>query len=349
MSTTQQEALFVARNVVKDFAKRTWYFRRRRSLQPALDGVSLEVFPGESLGIVGESGSGKTTLGRILIGFETASSGDVLFSGRAVARMRGRERSSFRRRVQMVFQNPFSSLNPFRTVRDMLSDGYAHSGLSAKEKRVVMEQLMERVGLNETMLERYPHEFSGGQRQRIVLARALTVGPTVLVADEPVSALDVSIQAQVLNLLNELKKELGLTVVMVTHDLRVVNFFCDRIAVMYMGRLVEIGTRAEIMNNSLHPYTRMLISAAPHDEPGEKRQRPWVQSELSASPSAAGGGCNFAARCWLRQQLGNPERCTSERPEPVAQEIGAGPGHLSACHFIDEVPVRAEQAMAASE
>lgn len=341
MMSARQEVLFAVRNVVKDFSKRGILARigRRRSGPPALDGISLDIYRGEALGVVGESGSGKSTLGRILIGFETATSGEVLFEGERVSKMGRRERSAFRRTVQMVFQNPFASLNPFRTVRDMLSDGFAHTVKAGTERREAMEALMSRVGLNETMLERYPHEFSGGQRQRIVLARALTVNPSVLVADEPVSALDVSIQAQVLNLLNDLKADLGLTVVMVTHDLRVVNFFCDRIAVMYMGRLVEIGTRSEIMENSRHPYTRMLISAAPHDEPGRVASRPWVQSELSAH-SAPEGGCNFAARCWLRQQLGNPERCVTERPEPRASADSSAT-HLSACHFVEDVADKA--------
>lgn len=195
------------------------------------------------------------------------------------------------------------------------------------------------VGLHESMLERYPHEFSGGQRQRIVLARALTVEPSVLVADEPVSALDVSIQAQVLNLLNSLKNDLGLTVIMVTHDLRVVNFFCDRIAVLYMGRLVEVGARATIMNDSSHPYTRMLISAAPKGDPELRSERPWVSSELGAMEPPT-GGCIFAPRCWMRQQLGSPEKCTTVEPVPRDLPIArtSVTAHLVACHFAEDVP-----------
>ncbi|MCU1439184.1 MAG: oligopeptide transport ATP-binding protein AppF [Rhodoglobus sp.] len=339
--------LFSVRNVTKDFERKRRFGRKRgRRSRPALDAVSVDIYRGEAFGIVGESGSGKTTLGRLLIGFDTPTEGEVHFEGRVVAAMSRPERRSFRRRVQMVFQNPFASLNPFRTIRDTLSDGYARRRMSSAERSASMTELLARVGLNESMLERYPHEFSGGQRQRIVLARALTVEPSVLIADEPVSALDVSIQAQVLNLLNSLKNDLGLTVVMVTHDLRVVNFFCDRIAVLYMGHIVEVGSREAIMNDSWHPYTRMLISAAPNGDPETRSERPWVSSELGATEPPA-EGCIFAPRCWLRQQLGNPERCTIEQPtaRPILMEDGAA--HLTACHFAEEVPQQAKAAVGA--
>jgi len=327
-------AVFEVRDLVKVFRARG-RFRSGRA-RPALDGVSFEVRQGEALGIVGESGSGKTTLGRILIGLDTATSGEVLYQGEHTRAMGRAARRAFRQRVQMVFQNPFASLNPFRTVRSALADGFSRRRLSRVERDEAMVSLMEQVGLNESMLDRYPHEFSGGQRQRIVLARALTVEPGVLLADEPVSALDVSIQAQVLNLLNDLKARLGLTLVFVTHDLRVVNFFCDRIAVMYMGRIVELGTRAQIMEASRHPYTRMLLSAAPHDVPGLEIDRPWVRNELDAT-TPLGNSCNFASRCWARQALGNPDRCTTERPQSRAGHDG----QLVACHFEAEIPALA--------
>lgn len=322
--------IFVVRDLVKIFDK-------RRNSRPAVDGVSFEVYRSETLGVVGESGSGKTTVGRILVGFERATSGEVTFEGRPVDRMSRAERIAFRRKVQMVFQNPFASLNPMRTVRSALADGIERSGVPRYAREKMMVDLLQRVGLNETMFDRYPHEFSGGQRQRLVLARALTVAPEVLIADEPVSALDVSIQAQVLNLLNDLKAELGLTIVFVTHDLRVVNFLSDRIAVMYMGRLVELGTREQIMEESRHPYTRMLLSAAPHAEPGHGVARPWVKQEPSVSgPTST--GCNFASRCWLREALGNPERCLTEQP---LLRASMGGGHSTACHFDTEVPALA--------
>ncbi len=334
-----QVAVFEVRDLVKVFRQRGRF--RRGVSRPALDSVSFDVRRGEALGIVGESGSGKTTLGRILIGLDHATSGEVLYEGAPTTSMGRAARRTFRQRVQMVFQNPFASLNPFRTVRSALGDGFSHRRLSRADRESAMAALMDQVGLNESMLDRYPHEFSGGQRQRVVLARALTVEPTVLVADEPVSALDVSIQAQVLNLLGDLKRRLGLTLVFVTHDLRVVNFFCDRIAVMYMGRLVELGTRAEIMEHSRHPYTRMLLSAAPRDEPGVEIDRPWVKNELDAT-APLGSACNFAARCWARQALGNPERCVTERPA----ETPHPDGRVVACHFEDEIPALATAAQA---
>lgn len=328
--------VFEVRELVKVFGR-----GRRAAIRPAVDRVSFDVRRGEALGIVGESGSGKTTVGRILIGMETATSGEVIFEGQSVVTGGGKVRAALRRTVQMVFQNPFASLNPFRTIRSALDDGLARAGVPGEQREAEMVRLMEQVGLTAAMLDRYPHEFSGGQRQRVVLARALTVSPQVLVADEPVSALDVSIQAQVLNLLDELKKRLRLTIVFVTHDLRVVNFFCERIAVMYMGRIVELGTRAQIMDESRHPYTRMLLSAAPHDQPGQTVERPWVKQELDASAPAT-AGCNFAARCWARQLLGNPEKCLTERPseEPRAD------GRIAACHFEGQIPELAAKATA---
>ncbi|MGB3375987.1 MAG: ABC transporter ATP-binding protein [Microbacterium sp.] len=326
-----ESPILEARDILKVFG--------RRHSTPAVAGVSVSVAEGEALGIVGESGSGKTTLARILMGFETATSGDALVRGESIPRLRGRRLRDFRRLVQMVFQNPYASLNPFRSIRATLADGYRVAGVRGAERERRMRELLDQVGLHEGVLDRYPHEFSGGQRQRIVLARALSVSPKVIVADEPLSALDVSIQAQVLNLLGDLKRSLGLTIVMVTHDLRVVNFFCDRIAVMYRGALVEIGSRAEIMNRSWHPYTRMLIGAAPVDTPGAVPERPWMSSapEPVDDPSI---GCPFAARCWLREQLGNPERCVAERPEfrempaETAPLVGV---HSAACHFAEEV------------
>ncbi|GAA5149786.1 dipeptide ABC transporter ATP-binding protein [Microbacterium pseudoresistens] len=334
MNTDQsapQRPILEARDVVKVFG--------RRHNRPAVAGVSLSVTEGEALGIVGESGSGKTTLARILMGFETASSGESRVRGESIPKLRGRRRREFRRLVQMVFQNPYASLNPFRSIRATLADGYRVIGVKGAERERRMRELLDQVGLHEGVLDRYPHEFSGGQRQRIVLARALTVDPSVIVADEPLSALDVSIQAQVLNLLGDLKRSLGLTIVMVTHDLRVVNFFCDRIAVMYMGALVELGSRAEIMNRSWHPYTRMLIGAAPVDTPGVVPERPWMHS-TPAPVDDTSVGCPFAARCWLREQLGNPERCVTERPsfrEVSAETPPAAGAHASACHFAEDV------------
>jgi oligopeptide/dipeptide ABC transporter ATP-binding protein len=307
----------------------------------ALDDVSLEICRGEVLGLVGESGSGKTTLGRILVGSERRTSGTVLFDGRPVDSLRGRQRRTFRRRVQMVFQNPFTSLNPRRTIRDVLSAGLAAGGVPRGAERAgALRELLRKVGLNEAMLDRYPHEFSGGQRQRIVLARALTVDPSVLVADEPVSALDVSIQAQVLNLFVSLRREFGLTILMITHDLRVANFLSDRIAVLYRGRLVELGTRRQVMEHSRHPYTRMLLSAAPSGDPTTPTHHPLISGDAVAGGPAGTGGCVFSDRCWLRRAKSNPERCFTEQPQ---LRVIDGQQQAS-CHFAEETPVAAEAA-----
>jgi oligopeptide/dipeptide ABC transporter ATP-binding protein len=330
------ESLLVVDAVTRHFGRPAGWVRGASSLVTAIDDVTLALRRGEALGLVGESGSGKTTLGRLLVGFERPSSGRVLVEGRDLWALKRDERRALRRRVQMVFQNPYSSLNPRRTIRDALAAGYRIHGLArgaALDRE--LEQLVDRVGLHPSLLDRYPHEFSGGQRQRIVIARALSVGPEVLVADEPVSALDVSIQAQVLNLLRSLQGEMHLTVALITHDLRVANFFCDRIGVLYLGRLVELGEKTAVIERSLHPYTRMLMSAAPEGDPSARSTPRLVRGEIDTSAPPR-GGCVFAPRCWLRQQLGNPERCVAEVPAP-RPVVGS---HLSACHYAEEVEAR---------
>jgi oligopeptide/dipeptide ABC transporter ATP-binding protein len=329
---------FAVESVTKEFGYAASLLRGRDSLVRAVDNVSLQVCRGEVFGLVGESGSGKTTLGRLLVRFERPTRGQILFEGTDLSSLRGRELLRFRRRVQMIFQNPFSSLNPRRTIRDVLASGYAIHGLArGRAREEELRSLLHRVGLHEGMLERYPHEFSGGQRQRIVIARALSVSPEVLVADEPVSALDVSIQAQVLNLLRALQRDMHLTIVLITHDLRVANFFCDRIGVLYLGRLVETGRRAEIVERSYHPYTRMLLSAAPSGDPDLRRPRRLVHGDIAATapPREA---CVFSPRCWLRAQLGHPERCVTE-PPPLRK---LNDGHLTACHYAEEVDARGQ-------
>jgi peptide/nickel transport system ATP-binding protein len=261
----------------------------------------------------------------------------VLFDGKDMAALDRRERTEFRGQVQMVFQNPFSALNPRRTIRSSLGAGLA--GRQPGGDKGHLTALLHDVGLNATMLDRYPHEFSGGQRQRIVLARALAVNPSVLIADEPVSALDVSVQAQVLNLLARLRAERRLTVVMITHDLRVANFFCNRIAVLYRGRLVEIGPRKTIMESAWHPYTRMLMAAAPSGTPGARRARSLVQGEISDSTTES--GCVFRARCWLYQRMDRPDAC--QQAQPALRQLGGG--EAAACHFVEAVPSQGVVAM----
>ncbi|WP_248960647.1 oligopeptide/dipeptide ABC transporter ATP-binding protein [Sphaerisporangium perillae] len=343
---TKPEVVFRLESVTKEFGGFRGLLGLNRSAGVrALDDVNLELRRGEVLGLVGESGSGKTTLGRILVGSERATSGQVWFEGTHAEALRGRALRNFRKSVQMVFQNPFTSLNPRRTVRDVLHSGFAARGLPPGAARAAaMAELLPKVGLSEAMLDRYPHEFSGGQRQRIVLARALTVEPSVLVADEPVSALDVSIQAQILNLFLSLRRDLKLSIVMITHDLRVANFLSDRIAVLYRGRLVEIGTREQIMEHSRHPYTRMLLSAAPTGDPDAPHHRPWLAGDATpAGPMS--GGCVFHDRCWLRKIVKDPDRCATVQP-PLT---GLEEEHMAACHFAEQTPAAAEVSLVPGE
>jgi oligopeptide transport system ATP-binding protein len=338
MSTTSDAPLFEVLGATKEFGRAAGLLRGEATLVTALEDVTVSIARGESFGLVGESGSGKTTLGRLLVRFEHPTRGAVAFQGRDLASLRGKDLLDFRRRVQMVFQNPFSSLNPRRSVRDTLSSGLAiHRIARGREREERLVALLRRVGLHEAMLDRHPHEFSGGQRQRIVIARALSVGPEVLIADEPVSALDVSIQAQVLNLLGELRRDMQLSVVFITHDLRVANFFCDRIGVLYLGRLVEVGPRPAIVGRSYHPYTRMLLSAAPSGDPAVRPARPLVRGEIGVS-DAPRHACVFSPRCWLREKLGRPDTCTSEVP-PLRR---LADGHAAACHFAEEIDAAPE-------
>jgi oligopeptide/dipeptide ABC transporter ATP-binding protein len=342
--SSERSTVFELEAVSKEFGPRANIFGGNAAHVQALDEVSLEIFKGEALGLVGESGSGKTTLGRLLVGFERPTRGRIMMDGVDVGSLHGRDLRAFRHRVQMIYQNPFSSLNPRRSVRDALSSGYLIRRTSrGAERERALAELLQQVGLHWSMLDRYPHEFSGGQRQRIVIARALSVGPSVLIADEPVSALDVSIQSQVLNLLMALKRDRGLTVMMITHDLRVAHFFCDHIAILYRGRLVELGERRVISERSSHPYTRMLMSAAPSGDPDLRAARPWVRGEIDFGEPHR-DSCIFSGRCWLREQLGNPDQCTSERPSLRSLENG----HVVACHFAEEVEPRAREVEAES-
>jgi len=297
----------------------------------AVDGVTFEVRSGEAFGLVGESGSGKTTIGRLIVKLLEPSRGVIRFEGTDIGPLRSDTLLTYRRRVQMVFQNPFASLNPRRRVRDLIGDAYAiHHLASGAEADARMADLMEKVGLRPEMLNRYPHQFSSGQRQRIGLARALSVEPSLIVADEPVSALDVSVAAQVLNLLRRLQSELGLTVIFISHDLRSVSFLCDRIAVLYLGRLMELAPRSVLVKEPRHPYTQALFRSVPSLRPGAGVTRELIRGDI-ADVAPPLGGCVFAPRCDLRRRLGDPERCIVERPEPLALD----PSHQVACHFSD--------------
>ena len=300
-----------------------------RSHAVAVDGVDLEVRRGEVVALVGESGSGKTTIGRIMVGLLDATEGAVTLDGADLAGMRAEARTAFRRDVQMVFQNTQNAFNPRRRVIQILSDPLRiHHLASGSELRDRAADLFTQVGLEPAMLDRFPHEFSGGQRQRINIARALALSPGFLVADEPVSALDVSVQAQILNLLARLRSEQEMGMLFVSHDMRAVSFLSDRIAVLYRGRLVEVGTRDAVLSRPAHPYTRALIDAVPTIGGGRSRlDRVAELGEATGAPSEQ--GCNFRDRCPLRRELGDPAICETTRPE-LAGEPGV---QEAACHF----------------
>ena len=303
----------------------------------AVDGVDLQIRRGETYGLVGESGCGKSTLGKAILNLETPTEGSVVIDGTDVASLKGEDLRRRRREFQMVFQDPMSSLDPRQTVESLLLEGLKAHGLADDETatRERLRGLLADVGLPVTALKKYPHEFSGGQRQRIGIARALSVDPKLIVADEPVSALDVSVQAQVLNLLEKLQGEYDLTYLVVAHDLAVVRHISDRIGVMYLGSLVEEAEAGEMYDAPLHPYTRALMSAVPVPDPRveDRREQILLTGDLP-SPSNPPSGCRFHTRCPWRQET----RCDDERPQLRVVEIdGVTPGHRVACHWAEQI------------
>jgi oligopeptide transport system ATP-binding protein len=307
----------------------------------AVDGVSFEIKRGETLGLVGESGCGKSTTGRAILRLYRPTGGSVKFDGVELTTLEGEPLRRMRRRMQMIFQDPYASLNPRMTVGGIVGEPLAVHGLgSHAERRERVAELLDVVGLNPNFLNRYPHEFSGGQRQRIGVARALAVNPDLIIADEPISALDVSIQAQIINLLERLQDEFRLTYLFIAHDLSVVRHVSDRIAVMYLGRIVELVGSREQYERPLHPYSVALLSAVPIPDPVvESRRRRIILSGDVPSPANPPSGCHFHTRCWLRERLGNPERCVAE--DPALRELSGD--HQVACHFAEEVDGSMEQ------
>ena len=299
----------------------------------ALDDINLTMARGEALGLIGESGSGKTTLGRAIVGLVPTSAGQITLNGAPIAGVRGAARLPFARAVQLVFQDPFSSLHPRQTVGQTLMEPLKiHGSVPRGAMPARVNALLAQVGLTPNAVHRYPQHFSGGQRQRVEIARAIANDPALLIADEPVSALDVSVQAQILNLLADLRRDQGLTMLFISHDLSVVRHLCDRIAVMYLGRIVEIAPSEVIIARPAHPYTAALMSAATRIHAGAKVGRPIVLIGDVPSHAAVPVGCAFHTRCWLYQQKGRPARCRSEKPDLTALPGG----REAACFFPAE-------------
>ncbi len=327
--TDGRTPLLEVRNLKKYFPIQRGLLKRTVGFVKAVDDVSYSVMPGETFGLVGESGCGKSTTARLVLKLMGVTGGQVFFDGRDITQLEGEQVRALRKEMQIVFQDPYASLNPRMTVRQIIAEPMIVQGTSKADANTRVDDLLSMCGLAREHAARYPHEFSGGQRQRVGVARALANKPKLVFLDEPVSALDVSIQAQIVNLLEDLQKELGLTYVFIAHDLSVVAHISDRIGVMYLGKIVEIGKREEVFNNPRHPYTKALLSAVPLPDPiqerARKRDRIVLQGDI---PSAANppSGCRFRTRCWKATDL-----CAAEEPLLV-MPVGA-PGQAVACHF----------------
>ncbi|WP_313897613.1 ABC transporter ATP-binding protein [Bacillus litorisediminis] len=318
--------LLEVKNLKKYYEVDQGWFKPKTYVK-AVDDISFTVYKGETFGLVGESGCGKSTTGRTLLRLNAPTDGSILFENKDISKLPYEEMRKLRRRIQMVFQDPYASLNPKKTIRQILTEPLRVHGLHTKEERVKKAiEILEIVGLSEYHLDRYPHEFSGGQRQRIGIARAVILQPDLIVTDEPVSALDVSIQSQVINLLLKLQKEFNLTYIFISHDLSVVKHITDRVAVMYLGKIVELASTEELFENPKHPYTKALISAVPVSHPDEKRERIILTGDVP-SPANPPKGCSFHPRCSECMAI-----CQTEAPPVIEMENG----HTVACHLFSK-------------
>ncbi len=326
------ENIIEVRDLVKHYpVTRGVVFKKTIGHVKAVDGVSFDLKAGETLGVVGESGCGKSTLARVLMNLEKPTGGQVLYKGQDISKLSGGALRRLRRQIQLVMQDPYTSLNPRMTVGDLIGEPFEiHPEVAPRgSRRSKVKELLDLVGLNPEHINRYPHQFSGGQRQRIGIARALALRPEVIVCDEPVSALDVSIQAQVMNLLEKLQAEFGLSYVFIAHDLSVVRHLSDRVAVMYLGKMVEVGTEDEIYERPTHPYTQALLSAVPVPDPTVRESKAIIRLQGDVpSPVSPPSGCRFRTRCWKAQDV-----CAQEVP---LLQIRPGSDHPSACHFAEK-------------
>ncbi|MGI6176875.1 MAG: ABC transporter ATP-binding protein [Eubacterium sp.] len=332
MANEEKQVLVDCKDLTKEFPTTSGSFGKNKATVHAVTDVNLQVFKGETLGVVGESGCGKSTLGRLMIKLLNPTRGQVFFEGQDLSKLKEEELRSMRRKMQMIFQDPYASLNPRLRVRDLIAEPLVtHKVNKTKEEDTArVEELMRKCGIRPEFMYRYPHQFSGGQRQRVSIARALALNPELIICDEPVSALDVSIQSQILNLLGDLQQEMGLTYVFISHDLSVVRYLSDRVCVMFLGKMCELGVTRDIYDNPLHPYTRFLLEAVPVPDPTyRKEQKDMLNGEIP-SPVNPPSGCYFRTRCPFAT-----EQCSKDTPQ--IEEVK--PGHFVAClryHELNE-------------